>query len=292
MEQAIRTIQQHPLRSLQKAAGWSIVSAGAIILLMQATQTVQPGLAHMLSDPEQRSVLNLSTIAGAATGLGGLAVLLMRKIDEEGLGFFMAISGGMMAAAALFSLFIPAVMAPGAAAYAIAAAIAGFGAMALMDAALPHEHPLEKAANANPMRAAMLMSVAIGLHNIPEGFAVGATPAAGAAGTAMSIGLQNIPEGMIVATALWAAGLNKWMAMGVALFTGLLESVGASLGIAVSESWEMGSPVAMGLAAGAMAFVVVHEIWPEAASRLTQAKAAILTASTAAATSVVLLMIS
>ncbi|MDX1669269.1 MAG: ZIP family metal transporter, partial [Limnobacter sp.] len=236
----------------------------------------------------QAQTLYLSAIAGGATGVGGLALLVIRKIDEHGLGHFLALAAGMMAAAALWSLTLPALQYEGAALYVLGAMAAGAGVMKALDFLLPHEHPHEYEGSKRAFRTALLMSSAIALHNLPEGFAVGATPADAAGGTALSIGLQNIPEGMIVATALWAAGMNKWFAAAIALATGLVEPVGAMAGLYVSDYFEMGSPIAMGLAAGAMFFVVWHEMWPEARKRLNSNKAQITLGAALVSTSLVL----
>lgn len=295
MDKVIHDITQKPINALQKATGGMVALLGAALLLNHATSDIAPAVQGMLANASQAGVLKASAVAGAATGLGGLAVLVLKKIDQEGLGVFMAISAGMMAAAALFSLFIPAMVSSPSVGWVLGATAAGFALMALMDQALPHEHPVPQEAQAgkenistSTRRTAMLMTVAIALHNLPEGFAVGATPAGAAAGTAMSIGLQNVPEGMIVATALWAAGIGKIWSAVIALLTGLVEPIGAAMGIATASHWEMGSGVAMGLAAGAMAFVVAHEIWPEAKARMSNLSPLRVTMASGGTTAVVL----
>ncbi len=196
-----------------------------------------------------------------------MALLVMKKIDDKGLGLFIAIAGGMMAAAPVMSLFIPAIQTEGALMVVLVATAAGYGVMTVLDQTLPHEHPVagpEMAGNQR-LRMALLMTIAIALHNVPEGFAVGASAGNlnGASGTAFSIGLQNIPEGLIVATALWSIGVHKALAALAALATGLVEPLGAGLGVITADSWAMGTPASMAFAAGAMAFVVCNEMIPE-----------------------------
>lgn len=80
---------------------------------------------------------------------------------------------------------------------------------------------------------------------------------------ALAIGLQNMPEGLIVAMALRTLGLGAAKAWSVAALTGLAEPLGAMLGIVVLGSAPVFYPLGLALAAGAMMFVVSHEIIPE-----------------------------
>jgi zinc transporter, ZIP family len=237
-------------------------------LLGQMLPWVGTAIQHIWDTPEKLQAVKLSAIAGAATGLGGMALLVMKKIDDQGLGLFISIAAGMMAAAAVVSLFLPAIQTEGAITVSLVASAAGYGVMTMIDQTLPHEHPVAGPSmqGAQRIRMAMLMTIAIALHNLPEGFAVGASQGAGAAassGAAFSIGLQNIPEGLIVATALWSIGIHKAMAALAALATGLVEPIGAALGVLTSDLWAMGTPASMSFAAGAMAFVVCNEMIPE-----------------------------
>ncbi|WP_370263010.1 ZIP family metal transporter [Limnobacter sp.] len=256
-------------RAARGLLGLLVAFTGLYLLLTQALPAVWAAVEHIMTTPAKLRAVELSAIAGAATGLGGMALLVMRKIDDQGLGLFIAIAAGMMAAAAVISLFLPALQTEGALAVALVASAAGYGLMTMVDQTLPHEHPVAgpaQQAGAERLRMAMLMTIAIGLHNLPEGFAVGASAGAGAAannGAALSIGLQNIPEGLIVATALWSIGVSKGMAALAALLTGLVEPVGAAVGVVASDAWPMGTPAAMAFAAGAMAFVVFNEMIPE-----------------------------
>lgn len=163
----------------------------------------------------------------------------------------------------------------------------GMGMMLAIDKAMPHEHPvLPPAAQGHAAqwappgqvesaRRVWLMVLAILIHNVPEGLAVGAAysgaslgmPAEDAAhagaSVALAIGLQNMPEGLIVAMALRSLGKGAGFSWGVAALSGLAEPLGAILGL-----WALGSmpafyPVGLAVAAGAMIFVVSHEIIPE-----------------------------
>lgn len=255
------------VRVARAAMGLLITGLGLVVFASEGAPLVWTAIQHILATPAQLQAVKLSAIAGAATGLGGIALLVMKKIDDKGLGLFIAIAGGMMAAAAAVSLFLPAIQTDGALVLALVASAAGYGVMTILDQTLPHEHPVAGAemAGAERTRMALLMTIAIALHNIPEGFAVGASMGNlnGASGTALSIGMQNIPEGLIVATALWSIGIHKAVATLAALATGLVEPVGAAIGVLVAETWPMGTPASMAFAAGAMAFVVCNEMIPE-----------------------------
>jgi ZIP family zinc transporter len=108
---------------------------------------------------------------------------------------------------------------------------------------------------------------AIALHNLPEGMAIGTGFAQGDLSVglplATAIALQDIPEGLAVALALRAAGFQAPTAVLVAAGSGLLEPLGALLGVGLSSGVALAYPIGLGLAAGAMIFVVSHEVIPE-----------------------------
>lgn len=263
------TAQPIPFHRLARGAiGVGIAVFGFILLLAAAVPAIAAGVQMILDDPNKLVGVRNSAIAGAVTGVGALALLVMRKIDDRGLGLFIAVAAGMMAAAAIVSLFLPALFTPHAAGLVLVSTLAGYGLMAVLDQSLPHEHPVTGAEQqgADRLHLASLMVVAISIHNLPEGFAVGASIGNGingSVGTALSIGLQNIPEGLIVATALWSIGVSKPLAALAAFGTGLVEPVGASIGVLSAQVWPQGTPASMAFAAGAMAFVVVNEMLPE-----------------------------
>lgn len=225
---------------------------------------------NLMADSAQFAAFARALLAGAATGLGALGLLLIRQIDERGMAQFMAVAAGAMAMAALFALFFPALDAaagiatPFGMGWVVVASVAGYLAMSAVDRAVPHEHPVPQDRSSAAARTVWLMVAAIALHNLPEGFAVGATVgSAGADAAALAIAVQNIPEGLIVATALWSIGIGKPQAALAALGTGMMEPLGALAGIAVAGSSPLAAPLAMGAAAGAMLFVVANEMLRE-----------------------------
>ncbi|MCW5652535.1 ZIP family metal transporter [Hydrogenophaga sp.] len=230
-----------------------------------------------------------SLLAAVATAVGAMPVFVVQRVSKRQESAFMAFSAGVMLAAAIFALLLPSLDASrallgegGGSALLTGLGLAlGMGLMLGMDRALPHEHAVlppaahghaHTGAPSDPAsRRAWLMVLALMIHNLPEGLAVGAAYAGPAdadtvrdgAAVALAIGLQNMPEGLIVAMALRTLGLGAGRAWGVAALTGLAEPLGAMLGIWVLGSTPALYPLGLALAAGAMIFVVSHEIIPE-----------------------------
>ncbi|MGC3982279.1 MAG: ZIP family metal transporter [Steroidobacteraceae bacterium] len=217
----------------------------------------------------QWTAIERSLLAGGATGLGALALLFMRQMNAGHLTQFITLAAGAMLSAAVFSLGLPAWQSmPEAHGLLLLAAAGGASLMLLLDRVVPHQHQESAAprvAQAS-VRTLWLMIAAISLHNLPEGFAVGATAGIGDAqanSTTLAIALQNVPEGLIVATGLWALGVNKFTASIMALLTGMIEPIGAVIGAKVVTAMPAATPLALAFAAGAMLFVVLHEMLPE-----------------------------
>ena len=143
------------------------------------------------------------------------------------------------------------------------------GAVAAMNELLPHEHfklGPEGPASAS-LRRVWLFVIAITIHNFPEGLAVGvgfgARGLEGGLPLAIGIGLQNIPEGLAVAVALLGEGYPRARAFAIAAFTGLVEPVGGLIGAGLVNVAAPVLPWGLGFAAGAMLYVISHEIIPE-----------------------------
>jgi ZIP family zinc transporter len=117
------------------------------------------------------------------------------------------------------------------------------------------------------LRRTWLFVFAIALHNVPEGLAIGVGYAANnglrADALATGIAIQDVPEGLVVAVALLAAGYSRVFAVLIGMASGLVEPLGAVLGAAVVGHSAMLLPWGLGFAAGAMLFVISHEIIPE-----------------------------
>lgn len=186
-------------------------------------------------------------------------------------------AAGMMLAASAFSLLLPGLEAgeqiTGSAINGGLLVVFGmFMGVALMlglDEFTPHEHESSGPCGAGYERCskAWLFVFAIALHNLPEGMAIGVSFAQGDTSVGLplttAIALQDIPEGLAVALTLRAVGFSPLFAVFVAAASGLLEPVGALLGAGLAGGLLVAYPIGLGLAAGAMLFVVSHEVIPE-----------------------------
>ncbi|NAZ37982.1 ZIP family metal transporter [Rubellimicrobium sp. CFH 75288] len=218
-----------------------------------------------------------SLAAGLMTAVGAAPVLAWRKPGEAGRDAMLGFAAGVMLSAAFFSLIVPAIEAaegrwgPGLGPPAVAALgiLLGMGAVALLNEWLPHEHfdSGPEGPQARTRRRIWLFVAAIAIHNLPEGLAVGVAFAAGGLEgglpLAIGIGLQNAPEGLAVAVALRGVGYRRRDAFGVAALTGLIEPVGGLAGALVLAASAALLPWALAFAAGAMLYVISHEIIPE-----------------------------
>ena len=219
-----------------------------------------------------------SAAAGLATGVGALPVLGVKSISPKLQSGFLGFAAGVMLAASFFSLILPGLEAVeesggnSAMAAGILAASIMIGAttLQLINHYAPHEHFIigpTKGASKSKLRRIWLFVIAITLHNFPEGLAVGVSFGGGnmsnGTATALGIGLQNIPEGLAVAVSLASVGYSRLFSLLAALATGLVEPVGGFLGIAAVTYSSVLLPWGLGIAAGAMIWVVSSEIIPE-----------------------------
>jgi zinc transporter, ZIP family len=233
-------------------------------------------LAAAWRNPVIGAALGATLITALATGLGALPVLLIRQLSDRARDTLLGFGAGVMLAASFFSLLTPALEAgaaqtgSAAAGGMIGAAGLALGALFLFaaDRLLPHEHTVKGAEGpaARGLSRAWLFVFAIALHNLPEGLAVGIAQADGTANaTAVTFGiaLQNMPEGLVVAVALLAIGLAPVKAFAIALLTGMVEPLGGVIGAGMVTAAYGLLPWGLAFAAGAMLFVVSHEIIPE-----------------------------
>lgn len=220
----------------------------------------------------------LGGLAGAlTTALGATLALGLRQVSVRSEDAMLGFAAGMMLAASAFSLILPGLAA--------ARALTGHGALAALvvcagislgvllmlglDQFMPHAHPHGGPCGPGHARVGRvwLFVWAIALHNLPEGMAIGVGFAQNDWQVAMplttAIAVQDIPEGLAVAISLRAAGMAVGRAVLLAAATGLMEPLGALLGVSLSSGWALAYPLGLGLAAGAMLFVVSHEVIPE-----------------------------
>ena len=194
---------------------------------------------------------------------------------------FSGFAAGVMVAASIWSLLIPALEhAAGSELPAFLPAVAGlwlgFLFLMILDRLIPHQHAdsdQPEGLSCNLGRTTML-SLAVALHNLPEGIAVGValagaqqgeTQMTAALALAIGIAVQNFPEGAIVAMPQGCSGIKKWKAFAMGVASGLVEPLGAALTVLLAGLLVPALPWLLAFAAGAMLYVVVEELIPEMA---------------------------
>lgn len=218
-----------------------------------------------------------SLISGLAAGVGALPIVFVSTASQRLQDVLLGAAAGIMLAAASFSLLIPALEAGtaqtggilGGGLLAALGLMVGAGGIWFAHRYLPHEHFFKgrDQVGGKAMRRIWLFVFAITLHNIPEGLAVGVGFGGGnvANGLALTAGifLQNLPEGFVVALALVALDYSRSVAILVALATGVVETLGGFVGAGFVSLSQAFLPLGLAGAAGAMLFVISHEIIPE-----------------------------
>jgi ZIP family zinc transporter len=216
------------------------------------------------------------------TALGASLVFFFKNVHQKLLDAMLGFAAGVMMAASFWSLLAPAIeMSEGKAYPAWLPALVGFLSggvfLRVIDQFLPHLHVGLVKAEGLPTRwrRSVLLVLAITLHNIPEGLAVGVAfgavahglPAASlgaAVALAIGIGLQNFPEGTAVAVPLRREGMSRRRAFWYGQMSGAVEPVAGVVGALAVMSMQSILPFALAFAAGAMIYVVVEELIPEA----------------------------
>ncbi len=218
-----------------------------------------------------------SGAAGAMTAVGAAPALFGRTLSVRAQDALLGFAAGVMLAASFFSLILPGIEHAEeqhgsrvlAALVAAAGVALGAGFVALLNATVPHEHFVQgqQGPEAKSIRRIWLFVLAITIHNLPEGLAVGVGFADGeiasGASLAIGIGLQNAPEGLAVAAALRSIGYSPVRAFLIAALTGLAEPIAGTAGAFAASLSEVLLPWALTFAAGAMLYVISHEIIPE-----------------------------
>ena len=186
-------------------------------------------------------------------------------------------AAGVMTAASVWSLLLPAIEqsadfgVPGW--LPAAAGLLGVGFLSALDAVLPH---LRRAKDMDlTRRQSTLLMAAITLHNVPEGMAVGLAFAlaaegegmAGAAALALGIGIQNLPEGAAISLPLRQEGSSRGRAFLLGTLSGSVEPIFGILVVLVAAGVRPLMPWLLSFAAGAMLYVVVEELVPQAHSK-------------------------
>jgi len=223
-------------------------------------------------------VLIALLIPFAGTALGSAFVFFMRKdmpamLQKALLGF----ASGVMVAASVWSLLIPSMeMTPGNVWPATFGLLGGFAFLLLIDQLTPHLHITGSAEGPRShLSKTTMLALAVTIHNLPEGMAVGVAIAGAmgggtgittAAALALSLGIaiQNVPEGAIISMPLRAAGNSRRRSFMIGAMSGIVEPIGGALVILLASVVTGMMPYLLSFAAGAMLYVVIEELVPEA----------------------------
>lgn len=231
------------------------------------------------------------------TAFGASFVFFFKKMNRGVFDGMLGFTGGVMVAASVWSLIIPAIeigedktmKALGDQALGLAdkvgylmPVILGFSLGALfiygIDKIMPHLHVNFKDTETEGVKTdwhrTTLLTLAITMHNIPEGLAIGVMfggvaagidgiTIAGAVTLAIGIGIQNFPEGIAVAMPMRRQGLSRWKSFNYGQLSALVEPFAAVLGAWAVYTFNPILPYALAFAAGAMIYVVVEEVIPE-----------------------------
>ncbi len=218
-----------------------------------------------------------SFLAGLATALGAIIIILITQPGAKILSGLLGFAGGIMIGISLFDL-LPEAAELGSVAAAVPGFLLGAGLMFALDRFVPHAHmsvesELEieceynvSAVNNDAMRTGLLIFFGIALHNLPEGLAIGAglqvSPQMGLY-MALSIGLHNIPEGMAVAGPLRSGGVSRVNVFLLTLLAGLMTPLGTAAGLLLFRASSALVAGGLAFAAGAMIYIVSDELIPQ-----------------------------
>ncbi len=223
------------------------------------------------------SVLTALMVPFLGTALGSAFVFFMKRDMPELLQkVLLGFASGVMVAASVWSLIIPAIgMGEGMAAVVPPAVglLAGFAFLLVIDYITPHLHANGEAEGPKSrLSRTAKLALAVTIHNFPEGMAVGVAIAgaltadfniAGALALSLGIAIQNVPEGAIISMPLRAEGNSRWKAFGIGALSGIVEPIGGALVLLLATSILGIMPYMLAFAAGAMLYVVVEELVPE-----------------------------
>ena len=210
---------------------------------------------------------------GGATVIGALFGFAFKQISHKFSDFVLSFAAGVMLAAAVLGLILPALEYGGkyGLLYTVSGIFAGALCLNLIDKLVPHLHKLvgtDTEAHHNAKLSRVLLFVtAIAIHNLPEGIAAGVGVGSGDTSQALiiagGIALQNIPEGMVIIGPMLASGVSPQKTFVCAMLTGLVEVIGTFIGyFAVSVSTLI-LPFALAFAGGTMLYVISDEMIPE-----------------------------
>lgn len=210
---------------------------------------------------------------GLSSILGSIIGLFVKKIPHKWNDIFMGFCAGMMLAASIVCLILPAIESVSLIQWwqPVLGAVAGVALVGLMDRFTPHLHRLsgldEESHRSNEgLNATLLFVLAIALHKLPEGMATGVTfnsTESNAIAMSLTIALQNIPEGMVVVTPLLMNGITFRRTAAIAIAISIIEIAGVFAGFFIGDISAIFLPFLLAMAGGAMLYVISDEMIPE-----------------------------
>ena len=218
--------------------------------------------------------LVLSIFNWLMTFLGSSLVYFVKSKSQKLVSIALGLAAGIMIAATFFSLLLPAIQQVEDHLLFLIPLVFFSGGLflRLCDKFLPHEHIIshQKEGPTNTLSKNKLLLLAMTLHNIPEGLAVGIAIASvktnlvPALILSIGIGIQNFPEGTAISLPLHESGISRFKAMMYGQYSALVEIPSALLGFLFAQLFSSILPFALSFAAGAMMFVCIEELIPEA----------------------------
>ena len=232
--------------AMLQALGWAAVGPGFIFLMTTLGAAMVFFMSGEVRPRFQKAVLGFAAGVMTAASVWSLLIPAIEQIQEEGL-----LPGWLPAAVGM---------------------LLGAVFLAALDAVIPR---LRRDGEGGPWRNQTLLMTAITLHNIPEGMAVGLAFSlaaagenpAGAAALALGIGVQNFPEGMAIALPLRQQGLSRGRAFLGGMLSGSVEPLFGVLVVLAAVWARAAMPWLLSFSAGAMLYVAVEELIPQAHSR-------------------------
>ncbi|MRN51647.1 ZIP family metal transporter [Paenibacillus monticola] len=207
-----------------------------------------------------------SLLSAMATVLGAIPILFIKRLSEKWKDILVAFTAGIMVSASTFGLMPQAIIESGVVSLTLGL-VTGVLLLDLIENNIPHIDVENYPGYTNMDSKALLVMIALFIHNIPEGLSTGFSYASeqGNLGpmVAIAIGAQNIPEGLILAVFLMNSRKTRLKALIIAGLTGLMEMVSAVIGYFTASSIQTVVGYGLAFAAGAMLFIVYKELIPE-----------------------------
>lgn len=205
-------------------------------------------------------------LAFAATSLGAAGVLAFKKIKPKHYAAILSFCAGVMAFSALEMLAQSHAQAGDIATF--GALIAGMAVFLVLEKLLPHAHMLVRKKELQPSKKKLaLVAGTVTLHNIPEGFAIASAFASSSPLgwlVSVSIAIQDFPEGLVVSAPLAAYGVGTNRSFLLGVFSGFVEFMAAIAGFVFLSAIAALTPFALAFSAGAMFYVTIFELLPDA----------------------------